>query len=686
MCGTPLRSAALGALLAALAAPLRAQSWDAPAARAVIARASERRGEAFADSGLRDWSARAHGFVFFLGQIGEGLAEPPRLIKADQLELEVYWRAPNQSKQRIIGWRDRTDLPTDISYHRDHLGIAMNNFPDLIRLGEGDEVRDVPHPVSPNGPVLYEFALVDSLTMSFPGHEDIRVYEVRFRPRNFRAPRIIGSVFLDVATADLVKMTFNFTRAAYLDTQLEDISIAVENMLWGGRYWLPFHQEVEIRRRATWLDFPARGIIRGRWEIDGYRFNQGVDPRLFGGGPEISVAPRVELDTFPWTERIGEAIRDVGRPAQLQDFDAIRAEAVGMAMGHVLTGLRQTQVAGGSVSDFVHFNRVEGLALGAGGTFRSGDDARELRLHAGAATAAWLPTGSASASLRRGPLTWRFTLARSVRDLGDMPVISGAMNTLLAEEAGSDHGDYYLTASGSAALVRSLGSRTSATLDIGYARIDSLTNRAQWARGAFQRPNPGVEEGSWATARLTVRRQTRSFATTSDFSGQVVIEGGLGPLDYGRAFGEARWQVPAGATLVVLRAAGGALTGQAPRYRGFVLGGRGTLLGEPFRGVGGRRMLWAALEWQLPVRIPELHLGSFAGTGPTLTVAPNLGVGWAGGRMPGFFAAPSAGAEAAAGLGLAWFHGLLRLDAGYGLRSRRFAFAVDVSRDFWDIL
>src|SRR3989475_1932730 len=54
---------------------------------------------------------------------------------------------------------------------------------------------------------------------------------------------------------------------SYLDPSLEDVSIALDNALWEGRFWLPFRQEVEIRRRAAWLDMPARGIIRGRWEI-----------------------------------------------------------------------------------------------------------------------------------------------------------------------------------------------------------------------------------------------------------------------------------------------------------------------------------------------------------------------------------------------------------------------------------
>jgi hypothetical protein len=666
-----------------LPARARAQAWDSPEARALVARAIERRRATFADSELTDWSARAHGFVFFLGQIGEGLAEPPRLIKADQLELEVYWRAPNLSKQRIIGWRDRKDLPTDINYHRDHLAIVMNNFPDLIRLGEGDEVRDVPHPISERGPELYEFALVDSLTLRAPSRE-IVVYELRFRPHDFRAPRIVGSVFLDVGTAEVVRMAFNFTRAAYIDEQLEDITVAVENSLWSGRWWLPMRQEIEIRRRATWLDFPARGIIRGRWEIDGYTFNTGLDMSLFAG-PEIAFAPRATRDSFPWPDSLADAIHDVGRPAQLHDFDAVRAQAAEIAMGHVLTGLRQTSIAGASVSDFAHVNRVEGLFLGAGASFRSADEARELKVRAGTATSTSLVTGGIAAAARRGPFTWRLEGDRAVRDLGDLAVISRAVNSITAQEGGADYGDYYLTTGGSAGLTRALGGRSALRLDAGWARIDSLTATASWARGAYARANPAVDEGEWTTARLAWQRHSPSFAAASDLSGRVEVEGGLGPADYVRGFGELRWQRPVGTSTLLVRAAAGAGSNALPRHRGFVLGGRGTLLGEPFRGTGGRRFGWLSLEWQHEIGVPELKLGSFAGTGPRATVAPTLALGWTGGGIAGFFAQPGS-PDATVGLGVAWLHGLLRFDVGYGLRAKRLGFALDVSRDFWEIL
>src|SRR5712692_5581353 len=126
----------------ALVAPVAsaAQTWNSDSALALVARAIALRSHAAADSSLRDYKAQAHGFLFFLGQLGEGLGEPPRLVKADQLELEVYWKAPGASKQRIVGWRDRAELPTDINYHRDHLGIVQNGFGKSIRLGDGDEV------------------------------------------------------------------------------------------------------------------------------------------------------------------------------------------------------------------------------------------------------------------------------------------------------------------------------------------------------------------------------------------------------------------------------------------------------------------------------------------------------------------------------------------------------------------
>jgi hypothetical protein len=671
---------------AVLPRSLAAQDWDAPAVTALIRRAIARRSAALADTGLKDFRARAHGFVFFLGQIGEGLSEPPRLIKADQLELQVYWKAPNISKQRIIGWRDRMDLPTDINYHRDHLGIALNNFPDRIRLGEGDEVQDVPHPLAPSGPALYQYALRDSLTLRFPDR-DIRVYEVAVRPRNYRAPRVVGSLFLDTGTGDLVRMAFQFTRAAYLDPQLEDITVAIENSLHFGRFWLPYHQEISIRRRATWLDFPVRGIIQGHWEIDSYAINQGVDSALARNpGPEIVVAPQAVRDTFPWLDSLGAAIRDVGQQTSLQDFAAVRAVVQKVAVGHVLDGLKRAQFGGTSASDFVHFDRVEGLALGLGATFRAGSEATVLRLRGGAATATPLFVGGADLAVRRGAWTWSLGGAREVRDLGDTPVISRAVNSFLAQEAGVDYGDYYLSTGGEGSGTLALGGRSSLQVAAGWARTDSLRTHARWARGSFSRPNPAVGEGSWTYARVALRRLAPAFTTAQSVSGRLVVEGGSGTSSYGRVYGEGRWQLPVGSGWLVARASAGAATTDLPAHRAFVLGGRGTLLGEGFRAYAGRQEAWASLEFRLPARVPQIRLGSYAGTGRTATLVPFVAAGWTGDARWPELGRSARGVRPVVGLGLEWLHDLVRVNVGYGLKTGTLGGSFDISRDFWGIL
>ncbi|HJP60905.1 MAG TPA: hypothetical protein VJ865_12935, partial [Gemmatimonadaceae bacterium] len=282
-----------GAALAINASALVAQqAWNDARTLALVTRATERRASQIADTTLVDYKATAHGYVTFLAQFGEGFPEPPKIVKADELGLEVYWRAPDLSKQRIMGRRDTLLLPTDINYHRDHLGIVQNNFRNIIRIGEGDEVRDVPHPLSPAGLQAYDFVIRDSLQIRL-GDRVLDVYEVRVRPKDDRQPRTVGSVYIDRESSDVVRMTFSFTRAALIDKELEDVSVVLENALIEGRYWLPRRQEVEIRRTGSWLDYPARGIIRGRWEICCYEINQGIPPSYFTG-PEIVMAPPSE--------------------------------------------------------------------------------------------------------------------------------------------------------------------------------------------------------------------------------------------------------------------------------------------------------------------------------------------------------------------------------------------------------
>jgi hypothetical protein len=671
------------AMLLAHAAPLAAQAWNAPAATALVRRAVERRLAAQADSSLVSYRTRAHGFVFFLAQVGEGLTEPPRLVKADELRVEVYWRAPDRSKQVILGWRDGSFLPTDINYHRDHLGIVTNNFGNVIRIGEGDEVRDVPHPLSPAGLTAYDYALGDSLAIRTAGGVTL-VREVQVRPRTFAEPLVVGTLYLDVATAELVRFRFSFTPAAYLDPQLEDISIVLENSLYQRRYWLPYRQEIEIRRRTKWLDFPARGIIRGRWEIEGYDFNLPLPETLFGGAPIAGLRePRPSDST--WGEPLDRAVAGVAAPVNRQDMDAVRVEVERIAGNRALSGLPSDRLAAGSVSDVVHVNRVQGLALGFGAAIGLGQRRVQLRPSLGYGTSDHRVTGGLEVIAGVGATQVSLVGERRIRDLSDQPAISPVLNSLLAQEGGRDYGDYVLLTGARLGLRHRLSGRTALVVSGGVEESRSVGTRATPATGSY-RPNPALGAGTYGVGAVELERASGGMAVNHDLQGRVRLEGGTGPGNYARLTLEGRWQTPLAGHPVVTRAFLGTATDGLPAYRSFVMGGRGTLLGEPFRAYGGRNMALGQVEWRFEAPIPAIPLGSFASTGHRLTVAPFFALGAAGRPLNELPWDSSDGVRPVAGVALEWFMRLLRVEAAVGLHTGDFGITVDVNRDWWGLL
>jgi hypothetical protein len=104
-------------------------------------------------------------------------------------------------------------------------------------------------------------------------------------------PGFVGTVFLDLATGAIVRMNFSFTPASYVDPYLDYIRISLDNSLWLGRYWLPYRQEVEIRREIPTLDLMIGSVIQGRFDVRGYDFNVDLDDALFRGRRVTAVSP-----------------------------------------------------------------------------------------------------------------------------------------------------------------------------------------------------------------------------------------------------------------------------------------------------------------------------------------------------------------------------------------------------------
>ena len=677
-------------LLTSHVSRVAAQDWNSPAALELASRATDVRGAAQRDSTLGSYRTRAHGFVFFLAQFGDRLDQPPRLVKADELDVEVYWRAPDVSKQVIVGWRDGRWLPTDINYHRDHLGIVTNNFGNRIRIGEGDEVKDVLHPLSPEGLPRYDFALTDSVRIQTRTGE-LLVYELMVRPKDLNEPLLVGTLSLDAQTAEVVRFRFGFTPAAYLEPGLEDINVVLENARFENRWWLPFRQEIEIRRRSEWLDFPARGIIRGRWEIGDYEFNQGIPPPILRG-PAIAGLVAPSDHGGEWTEPLTEAMGQVAPTAEQRDLDAVRDEVTRIAGGRALSGLSASRIGTSSVSDLVHVNRVQGLTLGFGARFDLMERRVTLSPRVAYGTSDERVTGGLGVGF--GVLGGDLSLeaSRSVRDVSDLPVISGVVNSILSQEAGEDFGDYLLLDRIGLGIRYPLSARTDLSLESGYEDASSMQVEASPANGNY-RPNPALGSGANFVGRVILSRNPAPDATSPNGSrglalkrGSIAMEAAGGGSDYLRWTIGGTLELPAGPGDLRLSASGGWGTTELPAYRSFVLGGRGTLVGEPFRKFGGRRFALARLEWELPVPFPAIPLGAFASTGRSMALAPFVALGWSDRAIAGTPWAQTDGVRPVAGLAAELFMHLIRVEAGVSLRTGSLGVTLDLSQPWWGIL
>ncbi|HEU0302013.1 MAG TPA: hypothetical protein VFR37_21335, partial [Longimicrobium sp.] len=660
-------------VLAALAGPLTAAAqeggWNSARALEIIQRAQERRQVALSDTGMVDYQADARGYIYFyLDRRDTG---ERTLVKTDQVALDVFWKAPNLARQRIIGLRDERNLPTNIRYHEDHLTVVQDNFGDLIRLGDGDEVADVLHPAGPQAPGSYDYRLADSTSIRLPGAaEPVRVYKVQVRPKDPARPALVGSVFVDRRGGDIVRMEFTFTPVSYVDRNLDYINVLLENGLYKGRFWLPNRQQVELRRQVPELGLPAGGMIRGTMRIGNYRFNQNLPAGLFAGGRRVVSVPVAQREAFAFEQPMDAELREAGLSAGGELGD-IRREAAELVGRRLLSGLPGTRIDLTSASGTLRYNRAEGLAIGPGVRFNPAERV-SLGVRGGYATAARQAFGEVDAW--RGALPDRTGIGiyyNQPRDVGGMPVISGAMNSVTALLAGYDYTDPYFATGVELRADRAVGRGWNGALRLRAEehRTASLeTEFSLLGGGDHFRPVLPIDEGELYAATLSLRRPVPAEVARG-FSFGLSLEGAMtaqeGVQGHVRPRAEAGWvSRGSGGSELSVNAAAGAAIGEVPRQQLYLLGGRGTVPGYDFRAYGGDRFATARATYAAELLRPFVRGRVFAAAG------------WAGqeGELDPFQGGVvrpplnlRTGGMLSAGAGVGLFFDILRIDVARGL-------------------
>lgn len=695
-----IRTAPALLLLAALAAPGAAaqqaeEPWNTARALELIQRAQERRTQSLADTGMVDYQADARGYVYFYldrRDVGERT-----LVKTDQVALQVFWKAPNLTKQVIVGLRDQKKLPTNIHYHLDHLAVVQDNFGDRIRIGDGDEVADVLHPAAPGAAGFYDYRLSDSLSIRVPGAgEPVRVYRVEVKPKDAGERALVGAVYVERRAGDIVRMEFTFTRSSYVDRQLDYINISLENGLWKGRFWLPNRQQVEIRRQLPELGFPAGGVIRGTMTINGYRFNQNLPAWRFNG-PRVTMVPEAQARRFAFEQPIDAELREQGIGPGVE-LGEIRKQAANLIREHVLSGLPSTRLDAPAASTIARYNRAEGLALGFG-VRSSPREQVALNLYGGWAFGPMHPLARADATLTRPGLRLGASgYLNHPRDVAVAPVISGAMNTLTSALAGRDYSDLFYASGATLQLERPVLRGWTGTL---AARVEdhhsaSLTS-ATSASGGFRPVHP-IDDGTFYGWAASLSRRSPSGKAVA-WSASLGADGGRlttnrdsvvildvaegGHLEFVRPRLDLgltrRWHDADGRLDVELSA--GAAVGTLPRQALYLVGGRGTLPGYAFRAYGGDRFATLRATGSADLWAPFVRGRFFAAAG------------WADVGDPGrvslatWGARPMTAPKYGVGAGVGIFYDILRVDVARGLSTGgRWELIIEANPGFWDFL
>ncbi len=621
--------------------------WNAPEVQELVRRARATRQEPVTDTAFHSYRADARGFVYFF--LDRADSDERTLVKADQIALEVWWQAPNETRQRIVGLRDEKVLPTNIHYHLDHLTVVQDDFGDWITLGDGDEVSRVLHPTGPGALDIYDYRLADSLTLRYGGAaEEVRVYEVEVRPRVPEMPAFVGSIFLDRDRAAIVRMDFTFTAASYVDPYLDYIRISLNNALWEGRWWLPYRQEVELRRELPVLDFMAGSVIRGRFEIGDYVFNQDVPRTLLAYGPVVAV-PEESRRRFPFERDLYADLEEEGlEPAPA--LEEVRATARRMLRDRALSGLRPLRLHLSSVSDAVRYDRAEGLFVGAGLDLRPWPEPR-VRLAGGWAFGRERASASVTVAGEDGPLVPSVSLYwDALRDLGPLPGAAGAVNSLGTALLGEDWLDPWF-ARGAEVRLRRGRPGMGPLLTVRFEEHRSATNEV----GGDTRPVRPVQEGVVGTAALR-------WPVALPLGGEGAATGRVGRMDtrtFGALRADAAWSrgLPDRPWAFGLDASAGLVSDGAPVQDRWHLGGRGTLGGYDYRSLSGRAF------WLVRGVATRRVVGPLVG----VRALAQVGGAHLPEELPPGWPPTDTGVRASVGAGLALGWDVLRLDLLRGL-------------------
>lgn len=589
-----------------------------------------------------------------------------RVLYRQELAARIAWRRGGPDTVSVVGAREGVpivsrglSIPDDLA--KDAPDVVFDPTDDRLMIGQ-DDSSFMYQPLASGGEANYRFRSGDTTEIGF-ADRSIRLIELRVAPRRADVHLMVGSLWIDAATGDVVEALFRPARPFDLERDASPESNdkvpgflkpiraeltfgTVQYAQWDGRWWLPRLVALEgvatvgafavipFRYERAYSDYEIEGdtatvVVRG--PPDSTRVRDSVVVRLAGDSAAVLAS-----DTSP-----PSFVTDANAMISASDMRDLLARVPSSAFAADHEGPATV-----SWRRLARYNRVEGLSLGAA-MERSG---RRLALNLSArmGVADLEPNGELGVATRFGSALIHVTGYRRLAAANPWTNPLGLGNSLDALVLGRDDGAYF----------RAAGAEL--TVQPAITAVQSYAVRLFWER---QTPALAETQASFAHWVSPTHRFLPNIAaaTADQLGAAVILRGFNSELDGDASVGTLRFarvaltsrltaRLPAG-LLGGVEAAAGTSAGQLPVQSLWYLGGPATLRGYDGLAAAGEAFWRGRVELANALPFPRLALFS--------------DVGWAGARAEHFRGRPLM----SVGVGASVFDGLLRADLARALRS-----------------
>ena len=237
----------------------------------------------------------------------------------------------DEAQEDMADDADMTAIPYYPGY--EELWIGVNNG-DGIQKTVNE--RELVHPLATGAEAYYLYESGDSAIIRLPDKTVVKLRELRVRPREPKWNVVIGSLWFDTRTGQLVRAAYRF--AAPLDVwsyvkeddphSTDDIpkwvmpmispihaqitAVAIEYGLYSERFWLPRLRSAEGSAQVSFMHVPFKMEQSFRYSSVNVRDSL----------PPIVIADAMGLDTLP--DSIAEHMRDSIREVRRARRDSVR--------------------------------------------------------------------------------------------------------------------------------------------------------------------------------------------------------------------------------------------------------------------------------------------------------------------------------------------------------------------------